>query len=76
MAADNQNLHETLLQRQLGAQQPALPAPTGLPAPTPNPKSNLPPAWKRYATGLKMQHAYANGWNPNPMLLRILEGGK
>lgn len=49
-------------------------APTGLPALPPNPTPRLPPAWKRYMTGLKMQDAYANDWRPNPILLRILEG--
>lgn len=51
-------------------------APTGLPAIPPNPDTRLPPAWKRYMTGLKMQDAYANDWRPNPILLRILEGMK
>ena len=49
-------------------------APTGLPAPAPNSPSRVPPAWQRYRTGLRMQDAYANGWNPNPIMLRILEG--
>ncbi len=49
-------------------------APTGLPAPPPAPASHVKPAEDRYRTGMKMQHAYANGWNPNPMLIRVLEG--
>ena len=49
-------------------------APTGLPAPAPNQKEQIPPAWQRYATALKMQNAYANNWTPNPMLIRLLNG--
>ena len=49
-------------------------APTGLPATPPSNKASLPPAWQRYATGLKMQQAYANNWQPNPIMLRLLEG--
>jgi hypothetical protein len=51
-------------------------APTGLPAHTPNPQAKTPPAWQRWLTSLHMQKAYANGWQPNPVLLRILEGDK
>ena len=47
-------------------------APTGLPAPAPNAPSRVPPAWDRYVTGLNMQKAYANNWNPNPMLVRLM----
>lgn len=49
-------------------------APTGLPAHTPNEPSKTPPAWQRYLTSLHMQHAFANGWQPNPMIIRLLEG--
>lgn len=51
-------------------------APTGLPAPPPAApnQGTVPPAWQRYSTGLKMQNAYANNWNPNPILLRLLNG--
>ena len=49
-------------------------APTGLPAPAPQAKAGLPPAWQRYATSLKMQDAVANDWTPNPMLIRLLNG--
>lgn len=51
-------------------------APTGLPTAPPAKPARVPPAWQRYSTGLKMQHAYANGWSPNPMLIRILDGSK
>jgi len=50
-------------------------APTGLPAPPPAKPSRVPPAVDRYTTGLKMQHAIANNWEPNPTLIRLL-GGK
>ena len=46
-------------------------APTGLPAPMPTAPSRVPPAWSRYLTGLKMQHAYKNSWIPNPFLVRL-----
>ncbi len=49
-------------------------APTGLPAPTPAEPSRTHPAWQRYLTSLHMQHAFANGWQPNPMIIRLLEG--
>ena len=49
-------------------------APTGLPATPPGNKAALPPAWQRYATGLKMQNAYANNWQPNPIMLLLLNG--
>lgn len=50
-------------------------APTGLPAPTPSAQpAKVPPAWKRYATALKMQQGYANGWEPHPIITRLLGG--
>ena len=58
------------------AAAPAPTAPTGLPAHPPNESAGTPPAWKRYATSLAMQQAYANGWNPNPLLIRALGGSK
>ena len=51
-------------------------APTGLPATTPTQAATVPPDWQRYLTGLRMQHAYANNWQPNPMLVRLLSGEK
>ena len=58
-------LKETLMAR-------AVPmAPTGLPAPPPSQPSRVRPAMDRYATGLKMQEAIANGWQPNPTLIRL-----
>lgn len=69
---DNKRLREALFSRSgLGPMSPAG-LPTGLPAQKPQ----LKPAWQRYMTGLKMQEAYANNWNPNPMMIRILDGGK
>lgn len=80
------NLRDTLIERERDKPDPfvgtAAPekhptAPTGLPAHTPNETSGSPPpAWQRYITALHMQHAYANGWTPNPMIIRILEGKK
>lgn len=85
MAVDN--LKQTLINRAQQQQQTMPwtgtasptnhpPAPTGLPAHTPNEKANVPPAWQRWLTSLHMQKAYANGWSPNPMLIRVLEGDK
>jgi hypothetical protein len=42
--------------------------------PPPNPDPKLPPAWKRWLTAQRMQQAYANNWQPNPILLRLMEG--
>lgn len=39
----------------------------------PNTKSASPsPAWQRYETAQRMQEAYRNNWNPNPILIRLL----
>lgn len=42
----------------------------------PNSHAKTPPRWQRYITGQKMEEAYRNNWNPNPMLIRIMEGSK
>ena len=42
----------------------------------PNIETNVPPRWKRWDTANKMIDGYQNGWNPNPVLLRLLEGNK
>lgn len=49
-------------------------APSGLPAPPPNPKQHESPAWQRYLTSLKMQDAVAGGWKISPTLVKVLEG--
>lgn len=68
---DQNPLQQLLLERSM-SKEPI--APSGLPAPTPKPKSHLPPAWKRYLTGLRMQEAVRNNWQPSPTLVKILEG--
>lgn len=73
----NDPLKQTLIDRYMDTTGPTaggLTAPTGLPVPPPSEPSRVPPAWQRYLTGLKMQNAYANNWNPNPMLVRATEG--
>lgn len=67
-----------------GAAPPPPPAPTGAPAiptlppvgpvPTALPSShaNVPPEAQRAANANQIQNAYANNWNPNPVLLRAM----
>ena len=57
----------------LGAPTPMGPGdiPTGMP----NNYAKVPPRWERFETAEKMKQGYRDGWNPNPMLIRILEGG-
>lgn len=45
-------------------------APQGMP----NPSTKVPPAWDRYQTAQQMMEGYRNGWQPNPLLTRILGG--
>lgn len=40
----------------------------------PSVPAKVPPAWKRNATSNAMETAYANNWQPNPMLIRLLAG--
>jgi hypothetical protein len=64
--------------------QPAPPpvqAPLPVPAPStptpqvmPNPHTKTPPAAERFKNGQQIQQAYANGWQPNPVLLRVMLG--
>lgn len=61
-------LRDVLTERAVSA---APTAPTGLPAPVPSKPARVPPALDRYKTALRMQRAYANGWEPNPILIRI-----
>ena len=42
----------------------------------PNDSASVPPKWKRWDTANKMIDGYQNGWNPNPILIRLLEGNK
>lgn len=51
---------------------PAPPMPT--PAVMPNPHAKVPPAAERFQNGQNIQQAYANGWQPNPVLLRASLG--
>ena len=44
----------------------------GNPTVTPSKPSHVPPAWQRWLVSQKMQQAYANGWQPNPMLIQAL----
>jgi hypothetical protein len=44
--------------------------------PPPPDRQSLPSPEKRWETGQKMQDAYANGWEPNPMLIRAQAGQK
>lgn len=38
----------------------------------PSKPQRLPPQWERWLVGEMMKHAYANNWQPNPILLRVL----
>ena len=56
---------------------PGTPSPMGpgdIPIGIPNESARVPPREQRFETGQKMIDGYQNGWNPNPMLIRILEG--
>lgn len=57
-------LFQQLMQRQMGKPQ-AFPS-----SPPPNPPSRVPPAAERWANAQKIQEAYANNWQPNPVLLQ------
>lgn len=41
---------------------------------SPSSPTKVPPAWKRHATSNAMEDAYRNNWEPNPMLIRLLQG--
>ena len=56
-----------------GAPEPM--GPGEIPTGVPNDSAKVPPRWERFETAEKMKNGYRNGWNPNPMLIRILEGG-
>ncbi len=66
------SLEQVLLARQV--RQAAGPAVADTPQEMPNSSTKVPPQWQRYVTAQKMQHAYANGWQPNPMLIRVTDG--
>lgn len=66
----DERLKELLMQRATPT------APTGLPAPPPTKAEGTASPVDRYKTSLAMQNAYANGWQPNPTLIRILGGMK
>jgi hypothetical protein len=44
------------------------------PTQPPNTHTNVPPANKRWENGQQIQRAYANNWQPNPVLLRASLG--
>lgn len=55
------------------------PVPMGpgeLPVGLPNDSAKVPPREQRFETAQKMIDGYQNGWSPNPMLIRILEGSR
>ena len=64
-------LAQVLLNRETSGQRPYV---ADAPAEMPNTATKVPPAWQRYVTAQKMQRAYANGWEPNPMLIRVSDG--
>lgn len=45
-----------------------------LPVTPPNSPAKVPPAGKRFINAQLIQQAYANNWNPNPVLLRAALG--
>ena len=49
-------------------------APGDLPIGLPNESARVPPRWQRFETGQRMQDAYRNNWQPNPMIVRLLGG--
>lgn len=56
---------------------PGTPAPMGpgdIPVGVPNESAKVPPRWERFQTAQHMIDGYRNGWSPNPMLVRIMEG--
>jgi hypothetical protein len=79
-------LRQVLLDRALATPAPAPSTPTttppavqppgGMPTVTPSKPQHLPPAWQRWMVSQKMQQAYRNGWEPNPMLIQAAEGSK
>lgn len=55
--------------------QPAQPSKAAaMAAPPPQGAQGAAPAAQRYATGEAVKQAVANGWNPNPVLLRAAIG--
>lgn len=66
-------LEQLLLQRSSGQppsgvtadRQPAFPG-----SPPTRPKG---PAWDRWNTAEQMKDGYANNWQPNPMLIRLMK---
>ena len=50
---------------------PSSPMPPVTPPTVP---SRVPPQWQRFATAQSMQNGYRNGWQPNPMLTRVIDG--
>lgn len=65
----NDELRNTLLSR-------AWTGPAGMPTALPSDPARVPPRWKRFVTAEKMKGAYRNDWQPNPMIVRLLNGGR
>ena len=59
---------------------PGTPAPMGpgeIPVGLPNNAAKVPPRWKRFETGQNMTDSLQqDGWGPNAMMIRILQGGR
>lgn len=64
MTAFDNPLFQTLLQRRMAQGNPVPPSPP------PSPPKRVPPAYERWVNAQHIQQAYANGWTPNPTLLR------
>ena len=58
---------------------PGAPSPMGpgdIPVGVPNEAAKVPPRVQRFETAQKMIDGYQNNWSPNPLLIRVLEGGR
>lgn len=70
-------LTQQLIQRQMagqGSQPPLQPQP--MPSVPPNIPQHMPTQAQRWMNAQQIQNAYANGWTPNPILLRAVLGNR
>lgn len=80
MVDTNNPLFTQLMQRQLqtpGSSQPPPPmatTPAPMPVLPPSDATKVPPQMQRWMNGQQVQDAYANNWQPNPILLRAQLG--